>query len=291
MKKTIIKLGLLVLICFIIAGCKDDKVDNYKIVTTEYPIEYLVSRLYGYNSTIKSIYPNDTKISEYSLTDKQIKEYSKNYNLYVYNGLTDEKKIAKELIAKNKKMQIIDVAYGIKYNYGLEELWLSPNNYLTLASTLKDELIQMSTSKYTAENVSKNYEVLKEEIAKLDANLRAVSRSATNENERTVVIAFNSLGFLEDYGFNVINISDESSISPDIRSKFKDKNYTYILMSDSKNIPSYIQDISDNYGTELIMVNTMETLTDNERNNNDNYLTIMNQFVNTLTNKINAKKN
>ena len=37
------------------------------------------------------------------LTDKQIKDFSKKTNLFVYNGLSSEKEIAKTLINKNKK--------------------------------------------------------------------------------------------------------------------------------------------------------------------------------------------
>ena len=105
MKKKLILLVGLLLILFNITGCSNDKIEGSTITTSVYPIEYLVNRLYGYNSTIQSIYPNDTKISEYTLTDKQLKSYAKSSNLFIYNGLSNEKEIAKTLINKNKNMQ------------------------------------------------------------------------------------------------------------------------------------------------------------------------------------------
>ena len=45
-----------------------------------------------------------------NITDKQIKEYSKETTLFVYNGLSNEKEIAKTFINKNKNMHIIDVS-------------------------------------------------------------------------------------------------------------------------------------------------------------------------------------
>lgn len=286
MKKTIIKLGILVFLITILVGC-DNHGDKFYVTTTSYPIEYIITRLYGNSIEIKSIYPNDSKVSEYKLTEKQIKEYSKTTNLFVYNGLTDEKQLAKNLITKNKNIQIIDATYGIKYYYGIEELWLNPNNYLTLASTIKNELKEINNSKYKNETIEENYNILREELAKIDANLRSISKNANNSSKKNIVIASESLAFLKDYGFNIINISDENSVTGEIKAKFKNKEYTYILLNDTQTIPSYIQDIIDNYGTELISVNTMETLKESERANNENYLTIMNDFLKTLSNKVN----
>ena len=286
MKKTIYLLGILVLLLLTFTTGCENKDNKYYVTTTSYPIEYIISRIYGNGTIINSIYPNDSKISEYNLTDKQIKSYSKTTDLFVYNGLTNEKELAKNLISQNKNIQIIDAAYGIKYNYGIEELWLNPNNYLTLASTIKEELKEINNSKYENETIEENYNILREELAKLDANLRSISKNAPSEDKKTVVIAYNALAFLQDYGFNVINISDENSITTEIKNNFKEKKYTYILVSDTETIPNYIQDIVDNYGTELVIINTMETLKESERTNNDNYLTIMNDFLNTLSNKV-----
>ncbi len=286
MKKTIIKLGILVFLITILVGC-DNHGDKFYVTTTSYPIEYIITRLYGNSIEIKSIYPNDSKVSEYKLTEKQIKEYSKTTDLFVYNGLTDEKQLAKNLITKSKNIQIIAATYGIKYYYGIEELWLNPNNYLTLASTIKNELKEINNSKYKNETIEENYNVLREELAKIDANLRSISKNANNSSKKNIVIASKSLAFLKDYGFNIINISDENSVTGEIKAKFKNKEYTYILLNDTQTIPSYIQDIIDNYGTELISVNTMETLKESERANNENYLTIMNDFLKTLSNKVN----
>ena len=285
MKKTFLKVGGILLLLLIVTGCKDKKNEEVKITTTAYPIEYLVNRLYGYESTISSIYPNDTIINDYSLTDKQIKDFAKNTDIFVYNGLTDERDVAKKILDKNKKIEIIDVSYGLKYKYSVEELWLSPNNYLTLSTIIKDRLEELNDNKITNETIDKNYLALKEELAKLDASLRSIAKNAPSEDRKTIIVANDCLNFLEDYGFNVINVS--SGINDEIKNKFKDKSYLYILVADSYETPSYIQDAKDNYGTELVDVNIMDTLTADERANNDNYLTIMNGFINTLSNKVN----
>lgn len=284
MKKKLTLTFLSILSVFLLTGCFDtNNLEGSNITTTVYPIEYLVDRLYGEHSNITSIYPNDIEISKYELTDKQVKKYAKETTLFIYNGLSNEKEIAKTFINKNKKMQIIDVSYGLNYKYGVEELWLNPNNYLMLANTIKTDLEELSSSKYAAEEIEGNYAKLEEDLTTLDAELRNIAKAAKNNKSETIVIAYDSFGFLERYGFNVINISSENNITSSIKNKFKNKTYTKIFVADKSKVSDSIKDLVDNYKAELIEINTMETLTDQERNNKDNYLTIMNDFITKLS--------
>src|SRR5574344_1557855 len=134
--KKFIKGLILSLSVLLLAGCfKMDNMEGINIYTTVYPIEYIAKYLYGENATIQSIYPNGIDPYNYELTDKQINDYSK-ANLFVYNGLSNEKEIARTFVNKNKNINIIDVAYGLNIEYSTnsyEELWLSPNNFLMLA--------------------------------------------------------------------------------------------------------------------------------------------------------------
>jgi zinc transport system substrate-binding protein len=284
MKRKLLLSFLSIISIFLLTGCFDtNKLEGSNITTTVYPIEYLVDRLYGEHSEITSIYPNDVDINKYELTDKQVKEYAKETTLFVYNGLSNEKEIAKTLINKNKKLQIIDVSYGLNYKYGVEELWLNPNNYLMLANTIKNDLSDLSSSKYAAKEIEENYAKLEEDLTTLDADLRNIAKTAKNNNSETIIIAHDSLGFLERYGFNVINISSENNITSSIKNKFKNKTYTKIFVADKDKVSDSVKDLVDNYKAELIEINMMHTLTDQERNNKDNYLTIMNDFITKLS--------
>ena len=78
MKKNLIIINI-ILITIITTGCdliKRDTLEDITIYTTSYPIEYIVNYLYGEHSTVLSIYPNGTNINKYTLTSKQIKDYS-----------------------------------------------------------------------------------------------------------------------------------------------------------------------------------------------------------------------
>ena len=285
MKKKLILLVLLSFVLFNITGCFDNNnLEGASITTTTYPVEYLITRLYGEHSTISSIYPNEATTSEYDLTEKQIKTFAKETDLFVYNGLTKEKEIAKKILNKNKKMQIMDVSYGIKYHYGVEELWLNPNNYLMLANTVKNDLIELTNNKYAGEEIEKNYETLEEDLSLLDTELRNIAESAKKANSHIIVVADDSFGFLYDYGFEIVNITNENNITSSIKNKFKNKEYTHILVKSKTDTKDAIRDLVDNYEASLVSVDTMETLTDEQRKNNDNYLSIMNDFITNIAN-------
>ena len=130
---------LLTLFTLILSSCsiKKDDLEGATIYTTVYPVNYLVKYLYNDYGEISSIYPKDCDLNTYKLTGKQITNYA-NANLFVYNGLTKEKEIAKTLLNKNKNLLIIDVSYGLSYENDPAELWLSPVSYTHLTLPTSD---------------------------------------------------------------------------------------------------------------------------------------------------------
>ena len=212
--------GLLILLAMLSlsTGCiKRDDMENITIYTTVYPITYIINCLYGNYSTISSIYPNDVDVKNYEFTDKQLNDFAGS-DLFIYNGLSNEKEIARKLINKNRSLKIIDVSYGLNIEFSEEnpaELWLSPNNYLMLATTVKDNLSDFITSTYIKEEIDKNYKKIQEEISLIDAEIRSIASSSKTKNKNTIVVSSNVFRFLENYGFNVISLEDSIFIKDD----------------------------------------------------------------------------
>ena len=68
--KKIITLALSIL-C--LTGCsfiKSDALKDIDVYTTTYPVNYLITYLYGDNANIYSIYPSDVNFKEYQLSEK-----------------------------------------------------------------------------------------------------------------------------------------------------------------------------------------------------------------------------
>ena len=278
MKKSFLKkILILALMVFITCSCsiKKDDLEGATIYTTVYPIKYITNYLYGPYSTINSIYPKDCDLNSFKLTKKQI-EYYANSNLFIYNGLTNEKEIAKTLLNKNKDLLIIDVSYGLNVDNDSEELWLSPKNYLMLAKNIKDNLTNYLTSKYIIEQVNNNYSDFEEKISLMDANLRSIAAQSGDKN--TIVTNSSTLNFLKDYGFNVISLQDEENLKEirlnNIKNKFKSGKYKYILSIDKEINNDVITELVNNYKAQTIIVDSL-TLSLDE----DDYFNIMNNFI------------
>ena len=275
---------LLVLVIITLTGCiKRDTMDSIEIKTTVYPIEYLIDGIYGYNSNISSIYPNGTIPTEYKLTDKKITEYAKS-NMFVYNGLTSEKQIAATLLNENNKLKLIDVSQGLTIVHDVEELWLSPSNYLMLAQNVKNALVDYANSTVLKQEIEKKYDDLKLIISQYDATFKT---TADKSNNKTIIAGNDVFEFLEKYGFTVLSVEENDTYDAKDYQKAKNlitekKNkYIYLLDTeegkDNKNVQKLVA-----AGGTIIYINSIETLTDEERNNKVNYQKVMDEFIDNI---------
>ena len=277
----------LFLMLIMVTGCffKRDSMEDIDIYTTVYPINYLVSCLYGSNARIFSIYPNGVNISEYQLSDKQLEEYSRK-DLFVFNSLDKDRDYAVSLINKNKDLKVIDVSVGMSYNNSVEELWLNPYNYLMMAQNVKNGLEQYITNPYLIEEINTNYETLKYDLSKLDASLKD---NINNANYNTIVVDNDALLFLEKYNLRVISLENNENLTEPVVNEVKklisdgDIKYIYSLDKTSNDI---VNNIIKTYEVELLSLNGMNSIDAEISNTNDNYLTIMNKNIELLNKEL-----
>ena len=276
------KKGLLFIITFIIltalTGCiKRDSMEDITINTTIYPIYYVTNILYGDNSTVKSIYPSGIKTDEYILTDKQIKDYSNN-ELFIFNGLSDEKKYVESFFKYNKKLLIIDGTNAMSYKYGKEELWLDPLNLLNIANNIKKGLNEYINYKYLEDEIETNYKKLDEDLSSLAAKIQLTIENSTNNN---LVIGSNTLNYLTKYNNNLniynldISTNDLSydKTIEDVKKLINDKKlkYIYLLENDKNEI---VDELIKNTDIEIIYINSLNNISADVNESND-YMSIM----------------
>ncbi len=278
------KILLLILGLVLVTGCslRKDNLENATIYTTIYPIKYLTEFMYKDYGVIESIYPAGADVLNYELTDKQIKKYAK-ADLFIYNGLSNEKTITKNLINKNRNLLIIDVSNGLSYKYGIKELWMSPNNYLMLAKNIKDYLKEYLESKIISDYVENKYQELSEILSVKDADLRAIGKEAQNNGKNTLVVSDNVFKFLENYGFNIISLDEDTlteGLLNSVKNNFKKGTYSTIFVLDN-NYTDNINSIVNDYKAKTIDVKSMTNI---ETNNTDDYLTVMQEFIDNIEN-------
>ena len=278
------KIILMLIPLMFLTGCnlKKDNLESATIYTTIYPIKYLTEFLYKDYATIESIYPSGADVVSYELTSKQIKKYAK-ADLFIYNGLSNEKTITKNLINKNKNLLIIDVSNGLSYTYGVKELWMSPNNYLMLAKNIKDYLKEYLDSKIIVNYVDQKYEDLAEILSLKDAELRSIGKEAKEKGTNTIVVSDNVFKFLENYDFNVVSLDEETLTEGtlnSIKNNFKKGNYNTVLVLDN-NYTDNINSIIKDYKAKAIDVKSMINV---DSDNTDDYLTVMQDLIDNIRN-------
>lgn len=273
MKKLCLLVFTLFMALFGTVGCvKRDSMEDIEIITSSYPIEYLISELYGDNSSIDNIFPDGETIDNYKFNEKQYKNFSKK-DLFIYNG-ENASDFALELINRNNELLLIDSTLGMEYTYGIEELWLDPSNMLMMALNVKKGLEEYVSNSYLVKEIDEAYQDLKVSLSELDAEIKL---SVQNANSSTIVVTNNSLKFLEKYGFSVI-VLDENTIDKtyeEVKNLAKDGEISYIYSFENDEYSEKLERFINNNNLEVLNLYRLDSINDEQRNNDDDYISIM----------------
>lgn len=281
MKKLSIILTFILLFCT--TGClKRDNLEDITIYTTVYPIEYITKRLYGEHSKIYSIYPNEVDLSTYTLTEKQIKDYSKG-SMYIFNGFSSEKDYVAQMFKHNKNLMIIDTTLSMEQSKHQEELWIDPSNFLMLSLNIKNGLSEYISNHYLKEEIERNYEALKIEISNMDAKLKLLNESATY---KTILTDNDTLKFLEKHGFTVITLEDEETITEktinDIKDLIQNNTIQYIFTFNKDGLNSTASSLVTETGIDVIELHSISNLSEKERSEKEDYISLYNENIEQL---------
>ena len=275
MKKLLLALG-----CLLLTGCsfEYDFSDKY-LYATAYPIEYAASSLYSDHATVSSVYPMGSD-KTYEVTEKKKEIYAEG-ETFIYAGLANEAYLARDLLNKNEKLQLIDATKGMTITTDISGLWLNPSNYLMLCSNIKSSLIDYNENVYIKENIEENYKELNEKVSELDVKLYDIGK---NGNYNTILTTNNVLTYLKKYNINVISIDETNNTSldksyADAKKAITNKQIQYIFyLKGDKLTPSQEKLIADN-SLLKIEINDLFTITDAEKAEGKDYITIMNEII------------
>lgn len=279
MKK--IKLLIIGLIMISLSGCfKDDSMDNINIITSVYPIEYVVNTLYGDHSNIQSIYPIDSEATNFKVTDTLLENYSKS-DLFIFNGLSKEKEYIKKLNKHNNNLKIIDGTSNMVYDYKMEELWLDPGNLLTIANNIKKGFKEYIKSKYLINEIEENYDSLKIALTGLDGKYYSTAKKASNLN---IIVSNDSFKYLEKYGINIISLDSDSTTDKDkltAEELINNGKCKYIYIGYKEELNNNIKEFIENNNIKTVELYTLTNLYGIDTNKTD-YITLMNQNLDNL---------
>lgn len=281
-------LSLVLIILLMTSGCfKRDTLEGIEIITTVYPIEFVTSNLYGEHSIVNSIYPDGTNTTNYKLTEKQKKDFSKK-GLFIYNGLSDDKDLARTFLSNNKNMLIIDSSFGIETTYGIEEIWLNPSNLLMMSQNIRNGLKEYIKNNYLNKEIDKAYENLKVQLSEIDAEIKLTAENATR---KTIIVNNNSLKYLEKYGFKVISLDEsieeisEKTIN-EINNLIEQEEVKHLILLENTSTSKTWDKIIEDTQIETLTFRRIDNITDEERDSKENYITIMNDNIDLLKSEL-----
>lgn len=283
MKKILKLVFVSILSITCLTGClKRDMMENIDIVTTIYPIEYITNRLYGQNNNVKSLYPRGSNSFKYKVSEKQLKDYS-NYDLFIYNGKSDEKEYATKMLNNNRNLRIIDASFGLNITYSESDIWLNPSNVLMISKNIKDELSELIINQEIVNDININYEQLKLDITVIETELK---KTADNSIDNTIVVNDESLNFLKIYGFKVINLTKngknvESNIQKATR-LFEQHNLTNIFILKNTKEYDITSELKDRYNLKTLTFDSLDTIDEQSVKDNNDYISLMNNNISLL---------
>ncbi|WP_260412245.1 metal ABC transporter solute-binding protein, Zn/Mn family [Alkalihalobacillus sp. TS-13] len=312
-------LTFLLMFAFIISGCgqKESNVDGEKgtdfiIYTSIYPLQYFAERIGGDSVKVESIIPPGSDGHTYEPTTKELINISK-ADLLIYNGAGFEGFVGKA----KKSLESQDVSFlnasahitedesehedgheDEHHEHGDHEhgeidphLWLDPVYAIEMAHTIKDEMIKQRPEK--KEEFEANFKALKSDLAELDQKFEEL---AENAQRKEFIVAHSAYGNWEErYGLKQISVAGTSpSHEPSQKEAqaiidfAQENDVPYILFE--KNITSNVAKmIQKDVDAEALYLSNLESLTEEQMDQNEDYLRVMEENLTTLKKALNSK--
>lgn len=299
MKKIIIVL----LLIFTLIGCSSENLENVNnlneqlniIYTSNYTLYDLTKKIVGEEIEVIDITSN-SKFHGWEPTARDIANLQ-NGDLFIYSGnnieVWAENLIRDNIVTGNilSASDGIDLLYsdhthgkkdeGYDNNHEFSQFdphyWLSLRNGQIILENIKNKLIELNPE--NKDYFEKNYKKYSEDFSKLDEKY---SLLFSNTKRDTIIVSHEAYGYLaRDYDFNQvgiegINAQGEPSIKQidEIIKTSRNIDANVIFYEHTIN-PKVAEMIANELGIDLIKLNPLESLTDEEIENNDDYLSIM----------------
>ncbi|WP_144701349.1 metal ABC transporter solute-binding protein, Zn/Mn family [Fictibacillus phosphorivorans] len=319
----IISLLSITILLILSAACgnnstSDKKDGTLQIYTTMYPLEYFTDRIGGKHVDVSSIIPPGADAHTYEPSTKKMVEMTEG-DAFVYNKLeSDEFSSSVADTLKEENMPIIDGAKGISYHESAEHegedhaaeeehthedehaheeeehhdhgsldphIWLDPVLAQQIADNIYNGLVKLNPG--AKDDFKKNHEALIADLKELDSSFKT---KVENAPKNSFIVSHAAYGYwAERYGLEQIAISglspshepSQHQIEKIIENAKKEKT-SYILFEENVNNKVAAM-IKKEVGAETLTLHNLETLTKDDIKKDRDYLSIMNQNIDTLS--------
>lgn len=291
MKKKSSLLIFIVLIVFIISGCKRDYKKENVIYTSLYPVKYITDEIVKDKFEVRYVGQSNMDVHNFELSAKEVADIS-DAKALVINGFGLESWL--DTISKSiEDIYLIDSSKSVKPIIKDEisydpHIWLSPKNYIIQAKNIYENIVKLDEG--NKDFYKENYINLIEKLEKLDENYEKELEKFKGDK---LIVAHEAFGYLaRDYNLEQIPINslgneDEPSMKTvsKVVEYMKDNNLSviYTEKGESEKIPNVI---ANEINGEVLELYTLEHLSEDEIKEGKNYFTMMEDNLKVLVNSL-----
>lgn len=313
--KRYIKIVLLIGAVLVFTACsnsgektnKKEAKDKLNIVTTFYPMYDFASNVVQDRGNVSMLIDGGVEPHDYEPSPKDMAKIQ-DADVFIYNSKEMETWV--ESVLKNidtSKIKVIEASKGIEFLEGSHSeaeaedekddghshavdphVWLDPVLAQKEVETISKEII--SIDEKNKQSYEKNTNDFKEELEKLNQTFETNFKEAKNRKFVTQHMAFSYLA--NRYNLKQVPIS---GLSPDQEPTPKElkqiedfvrEQKIEVIYTESSASPKIAKTISDATGAELEVLNPMESVSKKDRENGENYVSIMTKNLEALKKSI-----
>lgn len=294
---------ILVMTVFLLAGCggmksaAPEEAKKIKVVATMYPVYEFVKQVGGDKVDVVMLIPPGAEPHDWEPTAKDVIQI-KDAKIFAYHGIglePVEKLLTKDVLGNALPLEITkDVTklpagqeeeeeehghgHGEDHKYD-PHTWLDPVSVQQEVNTIAQALA--SVDEKNAEVYKKNAETYNKKLADLDEKYKKTLTGMTNKE---IVTSHKAFAYLANrYGFEqlgIMGISPDAEPTPDKMAKItefcREHKVKYIFF-ETLTSPKLAQTIAKETGAQLLVLNPIESLTEQETKEGKDYIAIMNE--------------
>lgn len=265
------------------------KADKVNIVASFYPLAYFAGEVGGREVAVRNLTPSGMEPHDFEPSPRDLASLRES-DLFIYNGASFEPWVARWLQTQNLASSHLNQSIDIVSEIGKEgetflykdnnidpHIWLDPIIAQKEVMIIRDTLIQVDP--LHQEKYRSNAENLLRRISSLDGYFREALASCAL---RDIIVSHDAFGYLaKRYALSATSIA---GISPDeepssqelirIISLAHKKGIQYIFSETMAN-PKFAETVAREIGGGLLVLNPIESLTYNEVQSGEDYLSLM----------------
>lgn len=299
----LVSVSVCLLVLFLVMGCGGNtakpampETKKIKVVTTMYPVYEFVKQVGGDKVDVVMLIPPGAEPHDWEPTAKDIIQI-KDAKIFAYHGANFEpieKLLTKDVLGNALPLEVSkDVnklaashedeeeeeahhAHGEEHKFDPHS-WLDPLAAQQEVNTIAQALIAVDEK--NADYYKANAQSYNGKLADLDEQYKKGLAGITRKD---VVTSHKSFGYLaKRYGFEqlgIMGLSPDAEPTPDRMAKItqfcREHQVKYIFF-ETLTSPKLAQTIAKATGAELLVLNPIESLTEQEMKDGKNYITIM----------------